>query len=349
MNKEFDTDISVELIDLETGFDASIDDDTDEEDEQNATGVFELHPTRADLNERLDKYVAANLQDLSRSYIQQLIEDGRVMVDGKVRRQTFKMTPGEVVTVEVPPPTIDQILPEAIPIDVIYEDADILVVNKAAGMVVHPAPGHLTGTLANAVLAHAPEISVAGSNRPGIVHRLDKDTTGLIVVAKSDRARVTLIKQWNSRSVVKRYIALVHGVVAENEATINVPIGRDPVARNKMAALSGGRDAITHFSVRERFPDATLLDLQIETGRTHQIRVHLAFIGHPVAGDAVYNRYSGTTGGSSTIFKRQFLHAAGLGFVLPDGQFVEFEAPLAPDLAEGLEKLRHIRDEAAAK
>jgi 23S rRNA pseudouridine1911/1915/1917 synthase len=211
-------------------------------------------------------------------------------------------------------------------------------------MVVHPAPGHPRGTLANAVLHHAPEVSVAGSNRPGIVHRLDKDTSGLIVVAKSDRARVSLVKQWNSRSVEKGYIALAHGVIEENEATIDVPIGRDPAARSRMAAIKGGRDSLTHFAVRERFDDATLLDVEIVTGRTHQIRVHLAFIGHPVVGDPVYNRFSGRMGAESTLVKRQFLHAAVLGFALPNGEKVRFEAPLPPDLTAALNTLRLERD-----
>jgi 23S rRNA pseudouridine1911/1915/1917 synthase len=207
-------------------------------------------------------------------------------------------------------------------------------------MVVHPAPGHPRGTLANAVIAHAPEISIAGSNRPGIVHRLDKDTSGLIVVAKSDRARVSLVKQWNNRTVEKHYIALVADVVEPDDATINVPVGRDPVARNKMAAIASGRHAITHFDVRERFADATLLDVQIDTGRTHQIRVHLAFIGHPVVGDEVYNRLSGRTGGTNGLVKRQFLHASRLAFDLPEGARVDFESPLPSDLSSALERLR---------
>lgn len=332
--------------DAETLVEPSIDLAGDEalDDETIAGQAIELRPERADTNERLDKYVAQHLTDFSRAYLQQLIEGGLVRVDGVARRKTFKVTPGQVVAIVVPPPVVDILLPEEIPLTIVYEDADVIVINKAAGMVVHPAPGHPTGTLANAVLFHAPEISVAGSNRPGIVHRLDKDTSGLIVVAKSDRARVTLIKQWNSRSVEKRYLALVHGVVAENEATIDVPIGRDPSARSKMAALAGARDALTHFTVAERFPDATLLDVEIVTGRTHQIRVHLAFIGHPVAADATYNRFSGSTGGSSAIVSRQFLHAAALGFTLPEGERVRFEAPLPPELARALDKMRLERD-----
>ncbi len=317
------------------------------EDEMLARNAIELKPTRTDLNERLDKYIASHLTDFSRSYIQQLIDEEQVWVDGIVRRKTFKMTPGQVVSIVIPQPLVDVLEPENIPLDIVYEDRDVIVINKPAGLVVHPAPGHPNGTLSNAVLFHAPEISVAGSNRPGIVHRLDKDTSGLIVVAKSDRARVTLVKQWNSRSVEKRYIALVHGIVAENEATIDVPIGRDPSARSRMAALSGARDALTHFTVIERFPDATLLDVEIVTGRTHQIRVHLAFIGHPVAADVTYNRFSGPTGGASAIVSRQFLHAAVLGFTLPEGELVRFEAPLPPELSKALDTMRLERDGAS--
>jgi 23S rRNA pseudouridine1911/1915/1917 synthase len=309
-------------------------------DDERGSGLIELRPVRDETNERLDKFIANHVPDLSRSYIQQLIDDGGVQVDGIVRRRTFKMTPGQVVTVAVPPPLIDELLPEPIPLVIVYEDDDVLVIDKPAGMVVHPAPGHPNGTLANAVIAHAPGISIAGSNRPGIVHRLDKETSGLIVVAKSDRARVSLVNQWNSRTVQKHYIALVAGIVEPDGATIDVPIGRDPIARNKMAALASGRDAITTFTVRERFLDTTLLDVQIETGRTHQIRVHLTFIGHPVVGDAVYNRLTGRTGGNQSLAPRQFLHAARLGFDLPDGRAVAFESPLPDDLQAALDVLR---------
>jgi 23S rRNA pseudouridine1911/1915/1917 synthase len=214
------------------------------------------------------------------------------------------------------------------------------VIDKPAGMVVHPAPGHTAGTLANAVVHHAPEISIAGSNRPGIVHRLDKDTTGLIVIAKSDRARVTLVKQWNERSVEKRYLALASGLPQHADATIDVPIGRDPVSRNKMAVVANGREAITHFTVLETFVDCVLMELVIDTGRTHQIRVHLDFIGHPVVGDSVYNRKSGRTGGESSLVGRQFLHAHRLAFDLPGGKRVTFDSPLPADLQSALDVLR---------
>jgi 23S rRNA pseudouridine1911/1915/1917 synthase len=304
-------------------------------------GTVELRPSREAINERLDKFVASALTDLSRSYIQQLIDAGRVRVDGVLRRAAFKVTPGEVITVDVPPPVAVEARPEAIPLDIVYEDDDVIVLNKPAGMVVHPAPGHAGGTLVNALLFHAPEISIAGSNRPGIVHRLDKETSGLMVVAKTDRARNSLVRQWQERSVRKGYVALASGVVEPNAGTIDAPIGRDPIHGQRMAAIAGGRPSITHFDIVERFAASTLLDVTIETGRTHQIRVHLAFIGHPVVGDTLYNR---SRRPREPAVSRQFLHAAHLGFALPDGREVTFDAPLPPELAEVLVRLR--RDQA---
>ncbi len=238
----------------------------------------------------------------------------------------------------MPSPVSEALAPEAIPIDVVYEDDDVFVLNKPAGLVVHPAPGHASGTLVNALLAHAPGISVGGSNRPGIVHRLDKDTSGLMVVAKTDRARSTLVAQWNERSVRKGYVALASGVVEPDEGTIDAPIGRDPSQRQRMAVTAKGRPAVTHFDVRERFAAVTLLNVEIETGRTHQIRVHLAFIGHPIVGDPVYGGRVGRR--DEPWLSRQFLHAARLAFRLPDGREVVFEAPLPPDLQTVVDALR---------
>jgi 23S rRNA pseudouridine1911/1915/1917 synthase len=296
----------------------------------------ELHPTRDDLGTRLDRYVADQLPDLSRGTVQGLIESGRVRVDGQQRKPKFRMTPGEVVSVEIPSPRIDEILPDPIPLAIVYEDADVIVVDKPAGMVVHPAPGHPRGTLANALLAHVPAISVGGSQRPGIVHRLDKDTSGLIVAAKTDRGRTALVTQWESRSVEKTYLALVSGSLEDEEATIDAPIGRDPKNRQRMAVTRSGRPAVTHFRVVERLPDTTLLEVSIETGRTHQIRVHLAFIGHPIVGDQVYGRERST----DPQLERQFLHARALEFRLPDGKALRLEAPLPQDLQAVLEELR---------
>lgn len=298
--------------------------------------VVVLLPQREHLGDRLDRYVASALPDLSRTTVQTLIEAGHILVDGIQRKPKFHITPGEIVTVEFAPPVLDEIKPESIPLHVVYEDDDVIVIDKPAGLVVHPAPGHPSGTLANALVAHAPEISIAGTNRPGIVHRLDKDTSGLIVAAKSDRGRTSLVSQWESRRVKKDYVALAAGSIAEDEATIDAPIGRDPKNRQRMAVVRGGRSAITHFRVRERFDDATLLDIQIETGRTHQIRVHLAFIGHPVVGDRVY----GQANPAGLTISRQFLHASGLEFQLPGGRTVSFASPLPADLQAVLEALR---------
>jgi 23S rRNA pseudouridine1911/1915/1917 synthase len=307
-----------------------------EESSAEADDALVLLPQREHLGERLDRYVAGHLPDLSRTTVQSLIESGQILVDGIQRKPKFRITPGEMVTVEFAPPVPDDIEPEAIPLSVIYEDSDLIVIDKPAGLVVHPAPGHPSGTLANALIAHAPEISIAGTHRPGIVHRLDKDTSGLIVAAKTDRGRTSLVTQWESRSVKKSYVALAAGSITEDEATIDAPIGRDPKNRQRMAVVRGGRPAITRFRVEDRFETATLLDVEIETGRTHQIRVHLAFIGHPVVGDRVYSQHDL----SRPVLERQFLHASGLEFHLPDGRPVAFSSPLPADLQNALDQLR---------
>src|SRR5919112_3233457 len=304
--------------------------------EEESDRLVEFHPTRDDLGTRLDRYVADQLPGLSRATVQGLIESGRVRVDGQQRKPKFRITPGEVVSVEIPPPQVDEIQPDPIPLSIVYEDADVIVVDKPAGMVVHPAPGHPRGTLANALLAHVPGLSVGGSQRPGIVHRLDKDTSGLIVAAKTDRGRTALVSQWGDRSVEKTYLALVSGAVEDDEAIIDAPIGRDPKNRQRMAVVRSGRPAVTRFHVVERFPDTTLLEVSIETGRTHQIRVHLAFIGHPVVGDQVYGRARS----SDPQLDRQFLHASALAFQLPGGAALRLEAPLPDDLVAVLEQLR---------
>lgn len=300
------------------------------DDEQLSGDRIELRPEREDKNQRLDKFVATQLSDLgmSRTTIQGWIDEGRVRVDGVSRRATFKMTPGEVVELSVPEVVEASFAPEPIPLDVQYEDDDLLVINKPAGLVVHPAPGHPTGTLVNALLYYAPGISVGGSARPGIVHRLDKDTSGLMVIAKSDLGHASLIAQWGERSVRKGYRALVRGLVDPDEGTVDAPIGRDPAQRQRMSVTASGRVAVSHFTVERRFTDTTLLEMEIETGRTHQIRVHLAFIGHPVAGDAVYGRGQMPLAG----LDRQFLHASHLAFRLPGGREVAFDSPLPSDL-----------------
>ena len=303
-------------------------------------GLFTLYPTAEEKNTRLDKYISGHLSSLSRSYVQQLIAEENVTVDGRIRQRTFKVTPGQVIELLVPPPVDDVMVPEDLPIDIVYEDVDLLVVNKRPGMVVHPAPGHATGTLANAILFHVPEVVMAGSHRPGIVHRLDKDTSGLIVVAKTERGRVALLRQWADRSVEKRYLALAHGSRAEDEATVDAPIARDPAQRNRMAIVATGREARSHVRVKERLGEATFVEVAIETGRTHQIRVHLAFIGNPVVGDAVYNRFKGRAGGTKSIAVRQMLHAAQLTFDTPDGKRLELVAPLPGDMTQVLDAFR---------
>lgn len=303
--------------------------------------VIELRPGREHLNMRLDRYVAGELPDLSRTYLQSLIDDDLLQVDGQKRRAAFKITPGQVVTVALPVAKQFELEPQNIPLDIIHEDDDILVVNKPSGMVVHPAAGHPRDTLVNAVLHHAPKISIQGSTRPGIVHRLDKDTSGVMVIAKSDRAQTSLVAQWPDRRVEKHYAALVAGLVEEDNATIDAPIDRDRFNRQRMATSRSGREALTHFTVTERVETATLLDVQIETGRTHQIRVHLAFIGYPVVGDVVYGNKISLRVAEETGMRRQWLHATSLAFEMPDtGERRIFTAPMPDDLTGALERAR---------
>lgn len=313
---------------------------TDTEDQEE---IIELRPGREHQLMRLDRYVATELPDMSRTYLQQLITEGRLLVDGQSRRAAFKMTPGQVVTVTLPVTEEFELEPQDIPLDIIFEDEDILVINKPSGMVVHPAPGHPRNTLVNAVLFHAPDISIQGSTRPGIVHRLDKDTSGVMVVAKSNRAQASLVDQWQGRGVTKHYTALVAGIVEEDTATIDAPIGRNSVNRQQMTTTRTGREAITHFTVLERFDDATLLDVRIETGRTHQIRVHLAFIGYPVVGDALYGNKVSERVATRLEASRQFLHATSLGFRMPStGEPRTFVASLPDDLEQVLARAREV-------
>lgn len=303
--------------------------------------VFELHPGDAHRNERLDRYVASELPSLSRSAVQALIEEGRILVDGVRRKASFKMTPGEVVQVEVPPIEPETVEPEDIPLDVLFEDDDVIVINKAAGMVVHPAAGHSSGTLVNALRFHWNEISAHGTERSGIVHRLDKDTSGVMIVAKHNAAMQSLQQQWLDGAVTKRYMAIVHGTVEEEEAIIDVPIARDRTDRKRMAVEREGRDALTIVRVRERFGRASFLDVDLRTGRTHQIRVHLAFIKHPILGDVVYGTPASKSMSRDLGIRRQQLHAVELGIVLPSGgERRTFVAQTPSDIQHTIEVLR---------
>ncbi|RME75679.1 MAG: RluA family pseudouridine synthase [Chloroflexi bacterium] len=295
---------------------------------------------------RLDKYLAAALSDLSRARIQQLIREGKVLLtpaSGSPMRQVVRpseaVEPGDVVTIHLPPPPPQQPEPEAVPLDVVYEDEWLVVINKPAGMVVHPAHGHHHGTLVNALLARYPDLAgltgATGPDRPGIVHRLDRDTSGLLVVARRADVLHRLQAQFKARTVDKTYLALVFGRPATDQGIIDVPLGRDPRNRQKFAPRADGKPARTHFRVREYFKQYSLLEIKLETGRTHQIRVHLAWLGCPVVGDAVYGRRKNSLG-----LRRQFLHAWRLAFDHPaDGRRLALTAPLAPDLAAVLEML----------
>jgi 23S rRNA pseudouridine1911/1915/1917 synthase len=289
---------------------------------------------KAETSERLDQFLARRLAVLTRSQAQRLITEGNVSSEGQTRRPSWKLHPGDVVEVELPDPVQSLVEAEEIPLDVLYEDSDVIVVNKAAGMTVHPAPGHQQGTLVNALLAHCPDLSgIGGVMRPGIVHRLDKDTSGVMVVAKNQRAHLNLSNQIKERSVLKMYLALVKGKLPVVEGVIDAPIGRDTLHRKKMAVVSNGRPARTDYRVLAEASGHSLVVARIHTGRTHQVRVHFSAVGNPVAGDRVY-------GGASATLDRQFLHAWRLGFRLPgSGEWEEFTAPLPPDLQDHLTEL----------
>ncbi|MDK2881991.1 MAG: rRNA synthase [Bacillota bacterium] len=293
---------------------------------------------------RLDVFLAGLTElGLSRSQVQQLIREGRVKVDGRPAKPSLRLAAGTEVEVIVPPPAPADLRPEAIPLNIVYEDEHLVVLDKPAGLVVHPAPGHPEGTLVNALLAHCGSelAGIGGVLRPGIVHRLDKDTSGLMVVAKSEAAHQGLSAAIKARQVERVYLALAFGELKADVSMVDAPIGRHPVQRKKMAVVErGGRPARTRLRVLERFPGYTYLEATLETGRTHQIRVHLAFIGHPVVGDPVYGRRQGNLG-----LKRQFLHAARLKFTHPvSGEVLSFSSPLPEELALVLARLRREKE-----
>ncbi len=287
--------------------------------------------------ERLDKFLAAALPDISRSYGQQLIGDGHVRLNGKATKASAAVEAGDSVTVTLPLPQPTDLVAEDIPLVIRYQDADVLVVDKPAGMVVPPAPGHAMGTLVNALLYHFPEIAIAGDLRPGIVHRIDRDTSGLLVVAKNDRAKTHLQDQQQARSMTKIYLALIEGHFREPVGTIEAPIDRHPTDRLRMAVVPTGRPSRTDYRELERLGSYSLVEARLHTGRTHQIRVHFAQKHHPVVGDPLYGPRRQTR---PLGLERQFLHAHCLGFTGLDGQYIEITSPLPPDLQTVLDHLR---------
>jgi 23S rRNA pseudouridine1911/1915/1917 synthase len=289
--------------------------------------------------ERLDKFISEELGDeASRTQIQQWIKDGHVTINGKTVKSNYKLSLNDAIVLTVPEPVDVAIAPENIPLDVVYEDADVIVINKQRGLVVHPAPGHYTGTLVNALLHHCKDLSgINGALRPGIVHRIDKDTSGLIMAAKNDKAHIHLSEQLKAHTVNRKYIALVHGNIQHENGTIEAPIGRDSQDRKMYTVTNkNSKHAVTHFVVMERFGDYTLVELKLETGRTHQIRVHMKFIEHPLVGDPMYGRSKGMM-----AMEGQALHAAVLGFEHPrTGEQLLFEAPLPGDMNDLLHRIR---------
>lgn len=277
---------------------------------------------------RIDRYLSDNLQDLSRSYLQKLLKNGGVSVNGNAVKSNYKVCDGDRIVLEVPEAVEPDIEAEEMALDILYEDADILIINKPKGMVVHPAAGHYTGTLVNGLMHHC-RGSLSGINgvmRPGIVHRIDMDTTGVLIVCKNDRAHSAVAEQLKVHSITRKYYAIVHGVVKEEDGLVNAPIGRHPTDRKKMSINEkNGKEAVTHYRVLRRFRRFTYVECQLETGRTHQIRVHMASIGHPLLGDQVYGPSKCPFNG----LQGQTLHAGVLGIVHPaTGEYMEFQAPL---------------------
>lgn len=303
------------------------------------TSVF-IVPEDLD-HERFDTVIASLSEGQSRSYLKTLIKDGCVLLNGQTAKPSAKVLEGDRITLVLPEKMIPDIKPECIPLDILYEDDDLLVVNKPKGMVVHPAPGHYTGTLVNAVMYHCGE-SLSGINgimRPGIVHRIDRDTTGSVIICKNDFAHNSIAAQLQEHSIVRRYFAILYDNIAEDEFTVDQPIGRDPRDRKKMAVRSDGKRAVTHCKVLRRFGSYTYVECRLETGRTHQIRVHMAYVHHPLLGDDVY------AGKRKSPFRTQgqCLHAGILGFVHPrTGEYIETSAPLPQYFEEILNKLDNI-------
>ncbi len=297
-----------------------------------------LRASEESKNQRLDAFLASSLDGLTRSQATRLIESGEVAVNGRAVSKSYKLAGGEDVAVTLPEPEPVEAVPQDIPLDVVYEDADVIVVNKPSGMVVHPAPGHPDGTLVNALLYHcAGTLSgIGGALRPGIVHRIDRDTSGLIIAAKNDAAHQYLSAQLADHTLARTYECIVVGKLREDRGTVDAPIARHPTDRKRMAVVAGGREAVTHWEVIARYPGYTHVRCRLETGRTHQIRVHMAYIGHPILGDTVYGakkEVPGLTG--------QCLHAVGLRFLHPrTHEVVELSCPLPDEFTRMLQKIR---------
>ena len=283
---------------------------------------------------RIDKVLTSLEPEITRSQLKNLINDGHVTVNGQAVKPKYKVQAGDKISLVKSEPQSLELTPENIPLDIVYEDDDVIVVNKPQGMVVHPAPGHPNHTLVNALLYHSPLSTINGTFRPGIVHRIDKDTSGLLMVAKNDLAHQSLAEQLRNKTNKREYLALVYGQIKEDEGTIDAPLGRNPQDRKKQAVVKSGRHAVTHFKVMKRYDNFTLVKCILETGRTHQIRVHMKYIGHPLVGDPLY-------GPRKVIGKDgQFLHAALLGFKHPrTGEEMVFEAPLPENFQKMLDKL----------
>ena len=301
-------------------------------------GPILLRASEESKNQRLDAFLASSLDGLTRSQATRLIESGEVAVNGRAVSKSYKLAGGEDIAVTLPEPEPVEAVPQDIPLDVVYEDADVIVVNKPSGMVVHPAPGHPDGTLVNALLYHcAGTLSgIGGALRPGIVHRIDRDTSGLIIAAKNDAAHQYLSAQLADHTLARTYECIVVGALREDRGTVNAPIARHPTDRKRMAVVAGGREAVTHWEVIARYPGYTHVRCRLETGRTHQIRVHMAYIGHPILGDTVYGakkEVPGLTG--------QCLHAVGLRFLHPrTHEVVELSCPLPEEFTRMLQKIR---------
>ncbi|MGY8620653.1 RluA family pseudouridine synthase [Bacillus safensis] len=289
-------------------------------------------------SERLDKFLSTTEPEWSRTQVQQWVKDGLIEVNGKQVKANYKVQAGDQIKVDIPDPEELDVEAEPMDLDIYYEDADVLVVNKPRGMVVHPAPGHVSGTLVNGLMAHCKDLSgINGVMRPGIVHRIDKDTSGLLMVAKNDMAHESLVDQLVAKTVTRKYTAVVHGIIQHDTGTIDAPIGRDKKDRQSMTVTKeNAKQAVTHFDVIERFKDFTVVECRLETGRTHQIRVHMKYIGYPLAGDPKY-------GPRKTVdFNGQLLHAGVLGFDHPrTGEYIEFTAPIPADMQAFIDSLRN--------